>query len=309
MEPVLSVCLITYNHEKFVGQALEGIFNQVVNFEYEVVIADDCSKDKTREIILEYKNKYPEKVKLIFQEKNVGAAKNWFDLMAYPKTAYIAYIEGDDYWTNPYKLQQQYDFLESNKDFVIHCGHSLIESPNAELNGKTVHPKEGRKSVYTLEDFGMDSQVVSSTATYRNIGLANLPEAFNKATAGDWLLWIYLMQKTGGKVYYSEEIYGVYRIHGASAFSSLGLIANYKFYIKNMKIQEPFFKSASNRKEIKKKLNWYRTELFREYLKTGNTEEARKQLLGNLFSGLGIKHCMQLFFEYRKCMAGLEAQD
>src|SRR5260221_9377408 len=104
--PLLSVCLITYNHSKFIRQAIEGVLMQSVNFSWELIIADDCSTDGTREILLEYKQKYPDFIKLILQKQNVGPAKNWLGLITSPKSKYIAYFEGDDFWIHPFKLQK-----------------------------------------------------------------------------------------------------------------------------------------------------------------------------------------------------------
>ena len=90
---------------------------QKVDFDYELIIADDYSTDGTREIILDYKENYPGLIKLILQKRNVGPGKNWLDLIEAPKSKYIAYFEGDDYWTDPYKLQKQVDFLEANEGY------------------------------------------------------------------------------------------------------------------------------------------------------------------------------------------------
>jgi glycosyltransferase involved in cell wall biosynthesis len=117
--PLLSVCLITYNHENFIREAIDGVLMQKVDFDWELIIAEDCSTDRTREIVLEYKERYPDFIKLILQEKNVGPATNWLDLITTPKSRYIAYFEGDDYWTDPLKLQKQVDFLEENEDYSI----------------------------------------------------------------------------------------------------------------------------------------------------------------------------------------------
>ena len=115
--PLLSVCLITYNHFKYIKQAIDGVLMQKVDFSWELIIADDFSTDGTREILLEYKKKYPQFITLILQEKNVGAAQNWLDLITSPKSKYIAYLEGDDYWTDENKLQKQIDFLEENEGY------------------------------------------------------------------------------------------------------------------------------------------------------------------------------------------------
>jgi glycosyltransferase involved in cell wall biosynthesis len=109
--PLLSVCLITYNHAKFIRQAIDSVLMQKVNFSWELVIADDCSVDGTREILQEYKSKYPQFIRLILQDRNVGPAQNWIDLLRFPKGKYIAYFEGDDYWIDSNKLQKQVDFM------------------------------------------------------------------------------------------------------------------------------------------------------------------------------------------------------
>ena len=104
--PLLSVCLITYNHVNFIKQAIDGVLMQKVDFAWELIIADDFSTDGTREILLEYKNKYPDFIKLILQEKNVGSAQNLIDLITVPISKYITYFDGDDYWIDPLKLQK-----------------------------------------------------------------------------------------------------------------------------------------------------------------------------------------------------------
>lgn len=116
---LISVCLITYNHAAFIRQAIEGVLMQKIDFPWEFIIADDKSTDGTTDILLEYQKKYPRLIKLLLQEKNVGPGKNWMDLISAPKGKYIAYIEGDDYWTDNYKLQKQVNFIEANPSYSI----------------------------------------------------------------------------------------------------------------------------------------------------------------------------------------------
>ena len=130
MNPLLSVCLITYNHKDYIVQAIEGVLMQKVNFSFELIIADDFSTDGTREIILDDEKKYPLLISLILQKKNVGPLKNWLELIKTPKAKYIAYFEGDDYWTDFNKLHKQVDFLDTNRDFVL-CYHNT----NILING------------------------------------------------------------------------------------------------------------------------------------------------------------------------------
>lgn len=120
--PVVSVCMITYNHEKFIAQAIESVLMQKTNFDFELVIGEDFSIDRTREICISYKRKYPEKINLILNEKNLGMIPNFINTIHQCKGEYIALLEGDDFWTDPYKLQKQVDFLESNTEFSA-CAH------------------------------------------------------------------------------------------------------------------------------------------------------------------------------------------
>jgi|LSQX01.2.fsa_nt_gb glycosyltransferase involved in cell wall biosynthesis len=115
---MLSVGMLTYNHEKYIAQAIDSILMQEVNFDYEIVIADDCSTDNTREIILDYQKRYPDIIKPLFQEKNLGSQKNANALRTACSGKYRATLEGDDYWISPSKLQKQVDFLENNPDYV-----------------------------------------------------------------------------------------------------------------------------------------------------------------------------------------------
>ena len=110
-KPQVSVIVPNYNHAPYLKERIDSILNQTFQ-DFEVILMDDCSTDNTRVILLEYKEKYPDLIKLILQEKNVGPAQNFIDLITFPKSKYIAIFEGDDYRTDPYKLQKQFDYLK-----------------------------------------------------------------------------------------------------------------------------------------------------------------------------------------------------
>ncbi len=114
--PVLSVIVITYNHEKYIRQCITSILEQKTDFRFEIIIADDFSKDKTREICKELENKHSEKVRLLFQKQNVGLMKNYLSVLKLCKGKYIAQIAGDDYFTDPEKLQKQKDYLQAHPE-------------------------------------------------------------------------------------------------------------------------------------------------------------------------------------------------
>ena len=119
MEPLLSIVTITYNHEPYIRKCIEGVLMQQVNFPIEFIIAEDCSTDGTLAICKEYAEKYPDFIKIITSENNVGALQNEVRAINVANGKYLAFCEGDDYWTDPLKLQKQVDFLENNLDYSV----------------------------------------------------------------------------------------------------------------------------------------------------------------------------------------------
>ena len=122
-KPLESVYMVIYNHEKWIGQAIEGVLMQKTSFTVELVIGEDCSTDKTAEILKLYEVKYPHLIKIVFNEVNKGLAKNFSQLLNKCSGKYIAICEGDDFWTDTDKLAKQVQFLETSNGYVI-CSHN-----------------------------------------------------------------------------------------------------------------------------------------------------------------------------------------
>lgn len=120
--PLVSVLIITYNHEQYIGQALESVLSQETNFPIEVWVGDDASTDSTVQIIERYCKQEPSKIRGVFRDKNIGASANLYDLLQRVRTPYIAFLEGDDYWLDHEKLQKQYSFLQNHLQYVG-CTH------------------------------------------------------------------------------------------------------------------------------------------------------------------------------------------
>ncbi|MFZ3116287.1 MAG: glycosyltransferase [Syntrophales bacterium] len=137
--PLVSVLILAYNHEPYIVQAMEGVINQKTDFPFELVIGEDCSTDKTRQIVLAYKEKYPEVVRVITSNNNVGMFQNCLRTEKACSGKYIAYCEGDDFWHHPLKLQMQVDFLESHPDYgMVHSNANFFYVKNSKL-GKSVY--------------------------------------------------------------------------------------------------------------------------------------------------------------------------
>jgi glycosyltransferase involved in cell wall biosynthesis len=130
-EPLVSVKMITYNHAPYIAHAIDSILKQKTDFPFELVIGEDCSKDGTREIVFDYAKRYPDVIRVITSEQNVGMKKNGLRTVKACKGKYLAYCEGDDYWHNSYKMQMQADYLEKYTE----CG--LVYSSYDVYNVKT----------------------------------------------------------------------------------------------------------------------------------------------------------------------------
>ncbi|MBQ0142665.1 MAG: glycosyltransferase family 2 protein [Prevotellaceae bacterium] len=119
MKSLVSIVCITYNHEPYLRKALDGFLMQETNFPYEIILAEDCSTDGTRQICEEYKAKYPDRITYISRDYNVGGVGNERRAIAAARGKYLAFCEGDDYWIDPLKLQKQVDFMESHPDYSV----------------------------------------------------------------------------------------------------------------------------------------------------------------------------------------------
>ncbi|MBA4055316.1 MAG: hypothetical protein C0490_11440 [Marivirga sp.] len=214
-EPLLSVRLITYNHAKFIRQAIEGVLMQKVNFSWELVVADDFSTDGTREILLEFKKRFPDFIRLILQKKNVGPARNFLDLISAPQSKYIAYFEGDDYWIDPNKLQKQVDFLEANP-LAAACFHDVIA---IDENGNTVKANyyESPQETYDQRDSitKHGGRYATGSLVLRSLILNNWPAWFVKSPS-DYAIDILITEF--GHIAYLKGTMGAYRIHSGGSW-------------------------------------------------------------------------------------------
>lgn len=148
--PKVSVCVVTYNQEKYIKECLESIVTQECNFDFEVIVGDDCSTDNTRAIVQEYVDKYPNIVKPLFHEKNIGPSDNFFSVHNMAQGEYICHMDGDDY-ALPGKLQAQADFMDKNPDCNI-CFHRM----NYIENDKYIESKPFKSKIINFKFYRKD---------------------------------------------------------------------------------------------------------------------------------------------------------
>lgn len=223
--------MITYNHEKYILEAIEGVLMQECDFEVELILANDCSTDVTDLIIEDILKDHSRSswIKYTKHDKNLGVMPNFIWALNQCQGKYIALCEGDDYWTDPLKLQKQVDFLEANPDYVIHSGAAVYLSDNLDLNEKLLYT-DSQDKTFSLDDFLSSNKIITCTMMFRNIKFV-LPDSFSKLTFGDWFLYIVLLKNTDLKAYRSVEIFSVYRKHASGVTSLLSDINYFNTHI------------------------------------------------------------------------------
>jgi glycosyltransferase involved in cell wall biosynthesis len=212
----VSVAMITYNHECFIRQALNSVLTQRVNFDYEIVVGEDCSTDGTRAILMDFYRRYPERVVPILHDQNVGALRNFQTTLAACRGQYLAIVEGDDYWSCEDKLQRQVNFLDQHLDYAICFHRARIRDETA--SGRTDILPPSPAGTYTIEDLIAFNLITTCTVMYRWGSVGPLPEWFLDLKLGDWPLHILVAQS--GKIELMDEVMAVYRMHSGGMWTS-----------------------------------------------------------------------------------------
>lgn len=214
--PLVSISCITYNHEKYIRDAIEGFLMQKTTFPIEILIHDDASTDNTATIVREYEVKYPQLIKPIYQTENQYSKKDGTIgriQRGRARGKYYATCEGDDYWTDPLKLQKQVEFLEENLDYSA-CTHSNYISKEGVL---TKSSSRIRTKSLILEDLVWGIPFQTASLLFRKNAL-KLPDIFTDSLT-DTTLFMLLAER--GKIFFMPETMSVYRIHDNGVWSPL----------------------------------------------------------------------------------------
>lgn len=222
----LSICCITYNHEKYIEQTLNSFLMQKTNFKFEVLIHDDASTDKTAEIIHKYEKKFPDIIKPVYQKENqfskgiyVDKEFNWPRIQG----EYVALCEGDDYWTDEYKLQKQVDFLDQNKDYNV-CFHPVLTVWDDDSKVDSVYPDEQcrfYKTELTFDDLLIRNFIQTNSVVYR-WQLKGKEDTFpNNILPCDY--FIHLLNVNNGKIKCLPHVMAVYRKQAGGIWMGCGV--------------------------------------------------------------------------------------
>jgi glycosyltransferase involved in cell wall biosynthesis len=268
----VSVLVMTYNHVRFIAQALESVLMQHTNFAYEVIISEDCSTDGTREIVLEFHKQYPERIRLVLSEQNIRTNAVVVRGLYAAKGQYVALLDGDDYWTSADKLQKQADFLDAHPECAV-CFHNATvmheDGSRAPWNWTPAdHPV-----ISTLEDIWLGNFIATCSTMFRRGLFGEVPswyEALFPIT--DWPL--HILNAEHGHIGYVNEVMGVYRYHRGGLYSSFSeerkLAETLRFY----KIMNRNFRYTYDA-VIRTAISKYFFEWAEEYVSRGDLAKAR----------------------------------
>ncbi|WP_234736019.1 glycosyltransferase family 2 protein [Tellurirhabdus bombi] len=209
----VSVNIVTYNQVRFIAEAIESALNQETTFPYEIIVADDCSTDGAREVIEAYQKKYPDKIRAILHEKNLGGAGKFNAISAIEASRgqYIATTDGDDYFTSPHKLQKQVEFMDAHPECSTCFHNAQIIWEDGSYAPELVNGPE-QKLISTVEDLVGEDEVwfmATSSVMFRNGLLTDYPDWFYESKSGDIPRYILLAKK--GKIGYLPDVMSVYR--------------------------------------------------------------------------------------------------
>ena len=236
--PKVSVAIITYNHEKYIAQALESVLMQEANFNYEIVVSDDCSTDSTSDILHSFQAKHPDKIRLFLNQTNIGMHRNFVQAFFSCQGEYIALLEGDDYWTSPQKLQTQIDFLDHHPDYALCFHNALVVFEDQRYPDAEYCPKD-LLSDLTIEQLFQFNYIPTASVVYRRGLIHKLPDWVFHLKMLDWPL--HLLHAEHGKMRYLDPVMSAYRIHPGGAWASQSSVWQAREIVRMLETANQFF--------------------------------------------------------------------
>jgi glycosyltransferase involved in cell wall biosynthesis len=220
IEPPLKVTVLvmTYNHASFIAQSLDSALAQRTDFDYEILISEDCSTDGTRATVISYGKRHPGKIRLLLSEQNLHGNAVVSRGINAARGQYVALLDGDDYWISPDKLQKQVDFLDAHPDCSICFHNARVIHEDGSKAPRNWNP-EHQAQFSTFEDIWMGNFIATCATMFRRQALGKVPRWYDGMSITDWPL--HVLNARSGRIGYINEVMGVYRYHSGGAYSSL----------------------------------------------------------------------------------------
>ncbi len=217
----ISVIMISYNGERFIRQALDSVLMQQFAGSYEIVMADDKSTDSTPAIIREYAEKYPDIIRATYREKNIGMSNNIFETLKLASGSYIAICDNDDYWTDPLKLQKQFDYMEQHPECGFICSAAqLVDEQDRKLNIVRTPYVESFVDLMKSQVDVIAPTIFMRTSQYKQM-VADSKWFIDKQYFFD-TVWIYWFSYKKA-IHYMPDILTAYRVRSESESHSIDL--------------------------------------------------------------------------------------
>ncbi len=217
--PIVSVAILVYNHERYIEQAIDSVLGQRTHFPIEILVAEDCSTDATRDVLARLDQRYPGQLMLLLRERNLGLSANLQDCRERSRGRYLAILEGDDYWLDPLKLQKQYEAMESHPDWSMCFGACRVFYEDGSQPDRIV-PTPPPSGPLVLGDFLNVGQLQTmSAAMYRQGVVTQTPAWHAKLRLGDWAL--HILHAHAGPVGFLPDVLTAYRVHRGGLWSGL----------------------------------------------------------------------------------------
>jgi glycosyltransferase involved in cell wall biosynthesis len=291
----VSVAMITYNHERFIDQAIGSVLQQETDFRVEIVIGEDCSTDRTRAIVTSYGERYPDRVRLVLHEQNVGMQRNMASTVKSCTGKYVALLEGDDYWTSGNKLQSQFEFLESHFDYSA-CAHNAIKYDEQTGRATGKYNSAIEPEVITLRDMLKWDAVPTCSVFFRNGLIGEFPEWFFTLAMGDWP--IHVLNARHGKMHFDPATMACYRIHAGGVWSGAHRLIQLQGLIKARLAFDREFK-GEYRNLTQRMIAQHYFEMAQIEEKAGHLRAARAAFINSLRSttfgsGLHVRDLVKL---------------
>jgi glycosyltransferase involved in cell wall biosynthesis len=257
--PLVSICCITYNHEKYIAQAIDSFLMQETDFDVEIVIGDDCSTDATPLIIEEYRLKYPGKIRVLPRKKNLGSEVNFIKTIQECNGKYVALCEGDDYWTDSLKLEKQVKALEDRPTFSI-CvtKHSILDEESGINSVFEPFGNELTNELYIIKKKSIFSPYLFQTHTILFKKKFLQKKIYKETKCGDVFIAAELLSQGNG-IYIPEDT-GTYRKHAGGMFSKKNTFERYSLEFIRSKAMNSYFRATYP--EIKQLHLWNREKLL-----------------------------------------------
>lgn len=218
-QPMVSVCMIAYNVEKYIEQAIEGVLRQETDFPVELVIGEDCSTDATRVICEQYARQYPDRITYLPNPVNQGIGKNHYRTLMSCQGKYVAVCDSDDVWIDPHKLQYQVDFLEKNPDYgLVYSDIECINENGDEVDWNILHQMRPRYAEGDVFFKLLQGNFINNCTVVFRRELIDDYQGYINPICHDWLLWMRIAARTKIHFYNARTTY--YRLHAGGVTSS-----------------------------------------------------------------------------------------